>query len=162
MRTGEATRPRAQPRRTPAAAERAGTARSRGGWAQDRRRRQWGLLAPLAAGAAVGEGWQVAELGPVQAGASVLTLAHASGRTRRIHLCRNGGAPVGLVHTGAVDLVVMNGGAGEEPTEESLAQAVATVAHAVARNEAAADVAAVGLLAHAERLERFGASAQLR
>ncbi|MBX3025678.1 hypothetical protein KF840_12295 [bacterium] len=122
----------------------------------------WGLLAPLAAGAAVGEGWQVAELGPVQAGASVLTLAHASGRTRRIHLCRNGGAPVGLVHTGAVDLVVMNGGAGEEPTEESLAQAVATVAHAVARNEAAADVAAVGLLAHAERLERFGASAQLR
>ena len=122
----------------------------------------WELLAPLSAGAALGHGWQVAELSPVHAGSCVLTLSHASGRTHRIHLCRNGGAPVGLVHTAEVDLLVMNGGAGELATDEELAQAVAAVAHAVARNESASRVAQVGLLAHAERVERFGTSAQLR
>jgi len=122
----------------------------------------WELLAPLQAGAALGHGWQVAELSPVQAGSCVLTLAHAGGRTHRVHLCRNAGTPAGLVHTAEVDLLVMNGGAGELATDEGLAQAVATVAHAVARNESATRVAAVGLLAHAERVERYGASAQLR
>jgi len=122
----------------------------------------WELLAPLAAGAALGRGWQVAALSPVQAGSCVLTLAHAGGRTHRVHLCRNAGEPAGLVHTEQVDLLVMNGGAGELATDEGLAQAVATVAHAVARNESAARVAEVGLLAHAERMDRFGASAQLR
>ena len=122
----------------------------------------WELLAPLQAGAALGHGWQVAELSAVQAGTCVLTLAHAGGRTHRVHLCRNAGTPAGLVHTAEVDLLVMNGGAGELPTDEGLAQAVATVAHAVARNESAARVAQVGLLAHAERVARYGTSAQLR
>ncbi|HSQ00395.1 MAG TPA: hypothetical protein VL049_24510, partial [Candidatus Dormibacteraeota bacterium] len=55
----------------------------------------WELLAPLQAGAALGAGWQVAALSPVQAGSCVLTLAHDSGRTHRVHLCRNAGAPAG-------------------------------------------------------------------
>ena len=122
----------------------------------------WELVAPLRAGAALGHGWQVAELSPVQAGSCVLTLQNERGRTHRIHFCRNAGTPSGLVHTTEVDLLVMNGGSGELPTDEGLAQAVAAVAHAVARNESASRVAAVGLLAHAERVERFGASAQLR
>ena len=122
----------------------------------------WELLAPLSAGALLGHGWRVAELSPVQHGSCVLTLAHDSGRTRRVHLCRNAGQPVGLVHTAEVDLLVMNGGAGELATDEGLAQAVATVAHAVSGNESAPRVAQVGLLAHAERVERFGTSAQLR
>jgi hypothetical protein len=122
----------------------------------------WELLAPLQAGAALGHDWQVAALGPVQAGSCVLTLAHASGRTHRVHLCRNAGAPAGLVHTAEVDLLVMNGGAGELATDEGLAQAVAAVAHAVARNESAALLAQVGLQAHAERVARYGTSAQLR
>jgi len=119
-------------------------------------------VAPLRAGAALGHDWQLAELSPVQAGSCVATLAHASGRTHRVHLCRNTGTPAGLVHTAEVDLLVMNGGAGEQPTDEGLAQAVAALAHAVARNESATRVAQVGLLAHAERVARFGASAQLR
>jgi hypothetical protein len=122
----------------------------------------WELVAPLTAGAALGHGWQVGALSPVQAGSCVLTLAHESGRTHRVHLCRNAGRPAGVVHTAEVDLLVMNGGGGELPTDEGLAQAVATVAHAVARNESAARVTEVGLLAHAERVERFGTSAQLR
>ena len=122
----------------------------------------WELVAPLSAGAALGHGWQVAELSPVQDGSCVLTVQNERGCTHRIHFCRNAGTPAGLVHTTEVDLLVMNGGSGELPTDEGLAQAVATVAHAVARNESAARVAEVGLLAHAERVERYGASAQLR
>jgi hypothetical protein len=123
----------------------------------------WELVAPLQVGAALGHGWAVAELSPVQAGSCVLTVAHHSGRRQRIHLCRNAGRPVGLVHTATVDLVVMNGGAGDLPTDEGLAQAVATVAHAVARNEhARSRVGELDLVAHAERVERWGASAQLR
>ena len=119
----------------------------------------WELLAPLTAGAALGHGWQVAALSGVEAGSCVLTLQHASGRTQRVHVCRNDGRPAGMVYTDTLDLLVMNDGAGETPTDEGLAQAVATVAHAVARNAAAAPAE---LLAHAERLDRFATTARLR
>ena len=119
----------------------------------------WELLAPLTAGAALGHGWQVAALSGVEAGSCVLTLQHASGRTQRVHVCRHDGRPAGMVYTDTLDLLVMNDGAGETPTDEGLAQAVATVAHAVARNAGAAPAE---LLAHAERLERFAATARLR
>ena len=119
----------------------------------------WELLAPLTAGAALGHGWQVAALSGVEAGSCVLTLQHASGRTQRVHVCRHDGRPAGVVYTDTLDLLVMNDGAGETPTDEELAQAVATVAHAVARNAAAAPAE---LLAHAERLDRFATTARLR
>jgi hypothetical protein len=119
----------------------------------------WELLAPLTAGAALGHGWQVAALSGVEAGSCVLTLEHASGRTQRVHVCRHDGRPAGVVYTDTLDLLVMNDGAGETPTDEGLAQAVATVAHAVARNAAAAPPE---LLAHAERLERYGTTARVR
>ena len=119
----------------------------------------WELLAPLTAGAALGHGWQVAALSGVEAGSCVLTLQHASGRTQRLHVCRHDGRPAGVVYTDTLDLLVMNDGAGETPTDEGLAQAVATVAHAVARNAGAAPAE---LLAHAERLDRFATTAQLR
>jgi len=101
----------------------------------------------------------VAALSGVEAGSCVLTLQHASGRTQRVHVCRHDGRPAGMVYTDTLDLLVMNDGAGETPTDEGLAQAVATVAHAVARNAGAAPAE---LLAHAERLERFAATARLR
>jgi hypothetical protein len=119
----------------------------------------WELLAPLTVGAALGHGWQVAALSGVEAGSCVLTLQHASGRTQRVHVCRHDGRPAGVVYTDTLDLLVMNDGAGETPTDEGLAQAVATVAHAVARNAAAAPPE---LLAHAERLERYGTTARVR
>jgi hypothetical protein len=119
----------------------------------------WELLAPLTAGAALGHGWQVAALSGVEAGSCVLTLQHASGRTQRVHVCRHDGRPAGVVYTDTLDLLVMHAGAGEPPTAEGLAQAVATVAHAVARNAAAAPPE---LLAHAERLDRFATTARLR
>jgi hypothetical protein len=59
-----------------------------------------------------------------------------------------------------VDLVVMNEGAGDLPTEEHLAQAVAALAHVVAANEhSVPDRLFTDLLPHAERVERFAAAA---
>jgi len=122
----------------------------------------WELLRPLAAGATVAHGWRVADLSPVQNGACVVTLANARGRSHRVHICRNDGTPHGLVYTRRLDLVVMNDGRGDLPTEEGLAQAVARLAHVVAANErTAADGFFAELLPHTARMERF-AGAQLR
>ncbi|MBI3786592.1 MAG: hypothetical protein HY270_24645 [Deltaproteobacteria bacterium] len=93
------------------------------------------LLRPLGIGSLASHGWKVAELSPVMDGTCVLTLVNERGRSHRVHICRNEGAPQGLVHTSRFDLVVMNGGQGDLPTEEGLAQAIATVAHVVAGNE---------------------------
>ena len=121
----------------------------------------WELLRPLRVGAAVSGGWHVAELSGVHAGTCVLTLANERGRTQRIHVCANAGQPQGVVHTERVDLVVMNGGQGDLPTEEGFAQAVAAVAHVIAANERGASAVVSGLMAHAERVQQF-AAAELR
>jgi hypothetical protein len=120
----------------------------------------WELLSPLASGAVLAHGWRLADLGPVRDGSCVVTLENARGRARRIHLCRNDGTPQGIVYTRRVDLVVMNEGAGDLPTEEPLAQAVAELAHVVAANEGTASEALfTDLLPHAERVQRFAAAA---
>jgi hypothetical protein len=124
----------------------------------------WSLLSPLAQGAAVAHGWHVAGLTEVVDGSCALTLANQRGRELRLHLCRNDGRPRGLAYTNRLDLMVMNGGLGDLPTEETFAQAVAEVAHVLAANEGRSEHEAVlsALLSHAERSERFGAAAQLR
>ena len=119
----------------------------------------WDMLSPLVAGAVVAHGWRLADLSPVQNGSCVATLRNERGRLHRVHLCRNDGTPQGLVYTRRVDLVVMNGGQGDLPTEEGLAQAVATLAHRVAANEATMSASLfAALLPHAERVQRFAAA----
>jgi hypothetical protein len=124
----------------------------------------WELLRPLALGAVVSHGWRVAGLTGVIDGSSVLTLQNERGRSHRIHICRNDGSPQGLVYTNRLDLVVMNGGQGDLPTEEGLAQAVAEVAHVLAANERDGRHQSVmgALLPQAERVRLFTAAARLR
>lgn len=124
----------------------------------------WDLLRPLAVGSLVAHGWRVADLSGVESGSFVLTLQNERGRAHRVHLCRNDGSPQGLVYTQQLDLVVMNGGQGDLPTEEGLAQAVAEVAHVLAANEADRqhESLVTALLPQAERAQRFGATARLR
>jgi hypothetical protein len=124
----------------------------------------WDLLRPLALGAAVSNGWRVAGLTGVVDGSCVLTLQNERGRSHRIHLCRNDGSPQGLVYTKQLDLVVMNGGQGDLPTEEGLAQAVAEVAHVLAANERDRrhENLVTTLLPQAERVRLFAAAARLR
>jgi len=119
----------------------------------------WELVSPLTAGATLAHGWRLAELGMVRDGACVVTLQNERGRARRVHLCRNAGTPQGLVYTRRADLVVMNEGNGDLPTEEGLAQAVAALAHVIAANEGTVpDRIFTDLLPHAERVERFAAA----
>ena len=116
----------------------------------------WELVAPFAAGAEVAHGWRLVDMTPVRHGSTVVTFENARGRAHRVHLCRNDGSPQGLVHTRRVDLVVMNEGYGELPTEEHFGQAVAALAHAIAKNEATvADGVFAGLVSHAERVRRY-------
>jgi hypothetical protein len=124
----------------------------------------WEILAPLTAGAALTAEWKVAGLTAIEDGSSVLTLANRRGREQRVHLCRNDGNPQGLVYTDRIDLVVMNGGCGDLPTEESFGQAVAAVAHAIAANEGSQRHRQVlaKLMPQSERIERFAATPQLR
>jgi len=114
----------------------------------------WALLRPLALGSVVAHGWRVAELRGAVDGVCVLTLRNERGRTHRVHLCRNDGRPQGLVYTERLDLVVMNGGQGDLPTEEGMAQAVAEVAHVLAANERRLDLA-MELLPQRERERLF-------
>jgi hypothetical protein len=118
----------------------------------------WELLHPLGAGATVAPGWRLADLSSVRRGSSVVTLENARGRTRRVHLCRNDGNPQGIVYTRRLDLVLMNEGSGDLPTEEGLAQAVAALAHVVAANETKVPDVVAELLPHAERLRQFASA----
>jgi hypothetical protein len=119
----------------------------------------WDLLAPFVAGSVVAYGWRLVDLSPVRDGSAVVTLQNERGRSHRIHLCRNDGSPQGLVYTRRVDLVVMNQGYGDLPTEEHLGQAVAELAHAVAANEATVpDGVFADLLPHSERVQRFASA----
>jgi hypothetical protein len=122
----------------------------------------WELLRPLALGSTVAHGWTVAALSGAVDGSCVLTLQNARGRNHRVHICRNGGQPQGLVYTDHFDLLVMNGGQGDLPTEEGLAQAVAEVAHVLAANQSAAAPVANALMPHAERVDRYAAVGKLR
>lgn len=124
----------------------------------------WEVLAPLSVGAALHGDWKLAGLTAIEDGSSVLTLANKRGREHRIHLCRNDGQPQGLVYTERFDLVVMNGGRGDLPTEEDFGQAVAAVAHAIAANENSRrhDQVLAKLLPQSERLERFASTPYLR
>jgi len=117
----------------------------------------WAILQPLTLGATLGDGWKISELTGVVDGTCVVTLQNERGRAQRVHLCRNDGAPRGLVFTGQLDLVAMNGGQGDLPTEEGFGHAVAELAHVLAANERTADGRRIvaALLPHAQRLDLF-------
>jgi hypothetical protein len=117
----------------------------------------WDLLRPLALGSAVAHGWSVAGLTGAVDGSCVLTLRNERGREHRVHVCRNDGSPQGIVYTNRLDLIVMNGGQGDQPTDESFAQAVAEVGHVLAANERKLGSAPVvaSLMPHAERVRAF-------
>ncbi len=124
----------------------------------------WGLMRPLAMGSVIAHGWRLVGLRGVADGSCVLTLMNDRGRTHRVHLCRNNGDPKGLVYTKHFDLIVMNGGQGDMPTDEGLAQAVAELAHVLAANEGDQRHRSLvtALLSQGERVRRYTAAAQLR
>lgn len=122
----------------------------------------WDLLHPLAEGSRVTHGWRVAGLTGAVDGSCVVTLQNGKGRAHRVHICRNDGSPQGIVYTDRFDLVVMNGGQGDLPTEEGFAQAVAELAHVLAANERDQQSVVAALLPQSERVRLYGGAADAR
>jgi hypothetical protein len=119
----------------------------------------WWLFAPIDLGTPLKYGWYVAGLSRVEKGAAVLTLAHASGRKARVHLCAHDGKPQGLTHTKLVDLVLMDGGSGSFRTDEKLGRVILGLAERIRRNETRpeGDLSPVArMMTHDERVEAYG------
>ena len=120
----------------------------------------WWLLAPLGVGASVGRGWHVADLAPVARGATILSLAHRDGREARVHICARSGRARGLAHTALFDLVLMDGGQGDRPTDERLGRVLQQLARHIRRNELRVDDdglrSVVQLQSHTDRATRYG------
>jgi hypothetical protein len=119
----------------------------------------WWLVAPLAVGSPLKYGWYVADLGAVERGAAVLTLAHTNGKRAKLHLCGHAGNPRGVAHSDLLDLVLMDGGSGSFRTDEKLGRVVLGLADLVRRNELRADAdmsAVANMMSHEERVGAFG------
>lgn len=113
----------------------------------------WPLFDPLGAGSEVGLGWSLARLSDVRRGALVLTLRHEDGREAEVHICRRGREGRGIAHTPKLDLLLMNDGDGDQPTDESVGRVIKTLARLIAKNERRAPA---GLLAHPQRISAHG------
>lgn len=119
----------------------------------------WWLFNPIGMGTPLRYGWYVADLSPVTRGASVLTLAHSSGRKARVHLCAHNGRPQGVAHSRLVDMVLMDGGSGSFRTDEKLGRVVLGLAERLKRNETSpsGDLWPLArMMTHGDRVETFG------
>ena len=94
----------------------------------------WALLAPFGEGSPLALGWSIESLSPVRGGAATLLLAHPERGRARIAIRRNGGAPLGVAHTDALDFLLMNGGSGGARTDESVGRVLIALARTLARS----------------------------
>lgn len=112
------------------------------------------LLAPHSPGADLGMGWTFLDLRAPDRGAMLLSLKHVSdGAVARVHLCRNSGCPAGIASTERLDFILMNGGRGDDASDEELGRVLLRVAGIVQGNEA--EIALEGLQTHEERIEAW-------
>jgi len=114
----------------------------------------WWLVHPLQAGSELGLGWRVARLFPAVQGAVTLNLLHDDGRAARVDLSLREGAAKGPAASHYVDFIVMDGGNGSAPMDESLGRAVRRLAALVAENEDSNTDALAALEPHADRVWR--------
>lgn len=119
----------------------------------------WWLLAPIVPGSALGLGWRMQGMSAVDRGASIMVLAHESGEIARVHVCGHEGSPKGLAHTALVDLILMDGGDGGKPTDESVGRVLLAIAEQIRQNEVApnGDLWPLArMMTHGERVDVYG------
>ena len=75
--------------------------------------------------------WVVSEMSPIQRGACVMTLKSKNGDSARVHICAHDGDPKGVAHSAFLDFVLMDGGDGALPTDETLGCKIMTLARHV-------------------------------
>lgn len=112
----------------------------------------WWLIAPLGPGDELGLGWRVERLfAPVN---GAVTLLLAKDRHVRVDLSLREGAAKGPAASEYVDFIVMDGGDGSAPMDESLGRALRRLAAIVATNENKGVDELATLLPHADRVWR--------
>ena len=114
----------------------------------------WWLLHPLAPDAELGLGWRILMLYPAVQGAVTVNLGHEDGRVARVDVCLREGAPRGPAATESLDFIVMDGGDGSAPMDESLGRVVRRLAAIVGCNEDRSPDALAALEPHADRIWR--------
>ena len=110
------------------------------------------LFHPLGPGADLGLGWRLDRVFPPFEGAVTLNLAHTDGRVARVDVCLREGAPKGPASTELLDFIVMDGGDGAAPMDESLGRVLRRLAAVVADNEGADADRVAALTSHAQRV----------
>jgi hypothetical protein len=76
-----------------------------------------------------------------------------------IHICAKGNEQRGIASSTLLDLILMDGRSGEEPTQEDLGRVVLGLAHRIQKNEMQlqADLSGLASLqSHEERVYRYG------
>ena len=85
-------------------------------------------LVSVSPGTSLGHGWRLAEIAPVADGLIPVTLVHHDGAVARVMAFRRSPLSSGVAQTRYLDLRIMNGGDGGEPTHEGLGLAVLALA----------------------------------
>ncbi|GDX78450.1 hypothetical protein LBMAG42_02610 [Deltaproteobacteria bacterium] len=132
------------------------------------------LFHPLGPGADLGLGWRLERVFPPFEGAITLNLVNADGRLARVDVCLREGAALldggstlvaalldggstlvaakGPAHTALLDFIVMDGGDGTAPMDESLGRVVRRLAAIAADNEGTEMDRLAQLAPHAARV----------
>lgn len=110
------------------------------------------LFHPMGPGADLGLGWSLVGVYPPHEGAITLNVAHQSGRNARIDVCLRDGAAKGPAFTEYLDFIVMDGGDGTAPMDESLGRVVRRLAAVAESNERAGLDEIRALSPHAQRV----------
>ena len=119
----------------------------------------WWLIFPLEKGAKLAKGWRVRGLSRVQRGASILELERMTGEFARVHICYRNGEPKGLAHSEMFDLLLMDGGNGDRPTEEGLGRVLKDIERRIRMNEVREDAnlrPLARMQTHEERVGAYG------
>ena len=101
----------------------------------------WWLFSLKSEGKNLGRGWHLDSLSSVNRGASVLSLKKENGEQARVHICAHNGNPKGLTHTAFLDFILMDGGKGNQPTDEDLGCALIGLTRRVLIRELQMDTA---------------------
>jgi len=107
--------------------------------------------------------WSVDNMSPIERGACIMTLQSKSGESARVHICSHDGQPMGVAHSAFLDFVLMDGGDGQQPTNEELGCKILNLARHVLLNELKMsdsdlnqiDGALAQLETHSSRLEQY-------
>ncbi len=110
------------------------------------------LFHPLGPGADLGLGWSLQRIFPPHEGAITLNLLHTDGRVARVDVCLRNGAARGPASTPLLDFIVMDGGDGTAPMDESLGRVTRRLAAVAADNESMDLDRIVDLVPHTQRV----------